>query len=129
MDPREEQAQRLFWEIELLRSQNAERAVLPRLRKMAELHQERAWELLSARDPDGWTDLYAAITAWGEAGLTSKATQLISQGRQVVDQYPDGQKNLNKQLDELRAWLDALPVVPSLSDFDRPLPRIPEFAA
>lgn len=129
MDPREEQAQQLFWEIEMLRREGAERAAVPRLRKMAVLHQERAWELLSKGDPNGWIDLYAAITAWGEAGMKSEASHLITQGRQAVNMLPEGRINLEEQLNELQTWLDALLVVPSLTDFDRPLPPIPEFAA
>ena len=39
-------------------------AALPQLLEMARLHEERACELLQAGDPDGWTDLFAAVTAW-----------------------------------------------------------------
>jgi len=125
MDSRVQEAQRLKWEIDLLHQQGADRTALPLRRKMAELHEDRAKELLSARDPDGWIDLYAAITAWGKAGMKGDAYRLITQGRQTISSFTEGRKNLEEALGELQDWLDALPVVPSLRDFDRPLPHVP----
>ena len=109
----------------MLRQQNAEIMALPRLRKMARLHEERAWELLSAGDPDGWIDLLAAVTAWGSAGMKLEAGQLIANGRQLVDAFPDGKSNLERQLDDINAWLDGLASAPAPVDFESPLPRHP----
>ena len=89
---------------------------------MAELHEQRAQDLLSAHDPDGWIDLFAAITAWGEAGMKGDAIRLIAHGRQTVSLFPEGRKNLEEALGELQDWLDVLPGAPPLKDFDRSFP-------
>jgi hypothetical protein len=122
MDSRVQETQRLMWEIELLCNQGADRTAEPLRRKMAELHEQRAQDLLSAHDPDGWIDLFAAITAWGEAGMKGDAIRLIAHGRQTVGLFPEGRKNLEEALDELQDWLDVLPGVPPLKDFDRSFP-------
>jgi len=129
MDPRIEEAQRLYWEIEQLRQRDAKRAIPPKLHQMARLHEERADELLRARDPDGWIDLYAAITAWGEAGSSGDAKRLIQIGLGFAASFPDGRNNVEQQLEELKNWLPSIKVLPSLRDFDRKLPPTPDVAA
>jgi hypothetical protein len=117
MDLRVKEAQRLYWEIEQLRQHGAKRAALPKLHQIARLHEERAIELLCARDPDGWIDLYSAISAWGEAGAHSDAVGLIHRGFKFAALFPSGQKNIEQQLQELRSWLTSIKVLPSLRDF------------
>jgi hypothetical protein len=124
MDPRVEKAQQLFWEISVLRQQGAQRATLQKLTRMSRLHEERALELLSSSNADGWTDLYAAITAWGEAGARSEADRLLHKGREMAAWFRPGQENIEKELDQLEAWLDSLRVVPSLWEFDQSLPPL-----
>ncbi len=117
MDQRIEQAQRLFWEIERLREQGACRMVNRKLIEMAKLHEERARELLSQRNPDGWIDWYAAVTARAEAGGLREAFGLIQEGRGLSTLFPNGQENIEGQLKELDAWIDTLqatiPGIPS----------------
>jgi hypothetical protein len=129
MDARVEQAQRLFWEISLLRQYGAARAALPKLTEMARLHEKRAIELLDQADSDGWIDFYAAITAWGEAGQKADADRLLQEGHRRAIQFPYGRENIDQQLNALRAWLNDLRVLPSLRDFARPLPTLPVHAA
>ncbi len=127
MDLRVEKAQRLLWEIEALKSlqhQRATRAVLPQLREMAALHRERALELLPSGDAEGWTDLFAAVTAWGEAGARSEAEQLLETGRQLARSFSQGQENIVQQLNDLEAWLDEFRVVPSLGEFGAVVPLV-----
>ncbi len=53
-DWREQEAQRLFWEVEALRGLRAsQQAIAPKLTRMARLHEERARELLGRQDADG----------------------------------------------------------------------------
>jgi hypothetical protein len=91
---------------------------------MAGLHRDRALELLRSGDADGWPDLYAAITAWGEGGARSEANQLLHLGRQLARSFPAGEPNILKQLEELEVWLDSLHVVPSLGEFAIALPPV-----
>ena len=129
MDRRIEQAQQLFWEVGRLRDEGLHRAALPRLVKMAGLHEERALELLGNRAADGWADLYAAITAWGEAGHRGDAERLVAVGRRRSALFGEGSQNILCQLDDLAVWLDSLHIVPSLGDFARPLPAMAPEAA
>ncbi len=129
MDLEINHAQQLFWEISRLRDQGIHRLAARKLGEMAQIHEERALRLLQDREPDGWPDLYAAITAWGEAGRKSDAHRLIAEGRRLCASFPNGQENINCQLNELDDWLDSVRVVPSLSDFARPLPAIAVEAA
>jgi hypothetical protein len=131
MDPRVEQTQRLFWEIEHLRPQGACRLVTRKLIAMAHLHEERGRELLTHRDPDGWTDWYAAITAWAKAGSMDEARRLVREGCRLAGLFADGQDNVLRQLEELDAWIDSrvAKVVPALMDFARSLPTFPVEAA
>lgn len=129
MDTRVERTQQLFWETQELRRRGAERAAVPRFREMAQLYEARANDLLVANDPDGWIDLYAAITAWAEAGARTDADRLISVGRRLAVKFSSGQCEIQQQLDDLACWLDSLRVVPSLGDFSRPVPEFPVTAA
>lgn len=129
MDKRIEHAQQLFWEIGRLRDVGSHGVAVRKLVQMARIHEELALELLQSREPDGWTDLYAAITAWGEAGHKSDAQRLIFEGRRLSASLADGGENIERQLDELGGWLASLRVVPSLGDFARSLPPIPAEAA
>jgi hypothetical protein len=129
MDHRVNQAQQLFWEIGRLHEQGLHRLAVRKLAQMAKIHEERALQLLQDREPDGWADLYAAITAWGEAGHKSDAHRLIVQGQALSALFSEGRVNIERQLIELEEWLELLRVVPSLSDFARALPAIPVEAA
>jgi hypothetical protein len=129
MDPQVKQAQQLFWEIGRLREQGMHRLAVRKLAQMARIHEELARRLLQEREPDGWADLYAAVTAWGETGRKHDAHRLILEGRRLSALFPSGSENIERQLNELEDWLESLRVVPSLSDFDRPLPAIPVEAA
>ncbi len=125
MDERVERAQRLFWEISRLREAGATRLAAHKLAEMAQLHEDRAIELLEASRPDGWVDIYSAITAYGDSGRRQDAERLIKRGRTLADLFASGKENVVSQLNELAAWLDTLHVVPSLGDFARALPRYP----
>lgn len=131
MDPRIEETQRLFWEVKYLRGRGACRLVTRKLIDMAHLYEARGRELLTRRDPDGWTDWYAAITAWAEAGSMHEAERLVERGRIFATCFDDGRENIERQLEELDAWLRSLlvKVVPALADFARPLPTFPVEAA
>ena len=131
MDPRVDEAQRLFWEIEYLREQGACRLVTRKLIDMAHLHEARGQELLTRCDFDGWTDWFAAITAWAEAGSTHEAERLLERGRRFAKALEDGKEIVERQLDELEAWIGSLvvKVVPALGDFARSLPAFPAEAA
>ena len=131
MDPRVDETQRLFWEVKYLRKQGACRLVTRKLIDMAYLHEARGRELLMRRDFDGWTDWFAAITAWAEAGSTHEAERLLEQGRRFATLLENGRGNIERQLDELDAWIGSLvvKVVPALADFARSLPTFPVEAA
>ena len=91
-DVRVKAAQDLFWQIEALRALGAPHsAIVSRLDEMARLHEERARELLGQQNVDGWTDLFAAITALGEAGSELRATRLLRWGEQEAHQVDGGQ--------------------------------------
>ena len=131
MDPRVDETQRLFWEVKYLREQGACWLVTRKLIDMAHLHEARGRELLMRCDFDGWTDWFAAITAWAEAGSTHEAKRLLEQGRRFAASLEDGRGNVERQLDELDAWIGSLvvKVVPALADFARSLPTFPVEAA
>ena len=124
MDPRVQEAQELFWQVATLRTlaQPPHRVIAATLHRMARLHEERAKDLLGRQNVDGWIDLFAAITAWGEAGSDGAARSLLSFGRQAAQQS-EGRDSLLAELDSLDRWLAGLVVVPALQDFARPLPR------
>lgn len=129
-DPRVVRAQALHWEIEALRQLGAHHAALNvKHREAAGLLEERAREVLGQRDALGWTDLFAAVTHWAEAGERRRAEALLRFGESCVGDFPDGADSLRNELDELRAWLKGLAVVPSLSEFARDLPPVPRMAA
>jgi hypothetical protein len=126
-DNRVVEAQALFFVIDDLRLRGAESAAVPLLRRMARLHEDRARELLgqSKRDPDGWPELYAAITAAAEAGNKNWALDMIQYGRDVARNVQLGGDEIAAELERLKAWLETLHVVPSLGELDRPIPPIP----
>jgi hypothetical protein len=114
MDPRVERAQQLFWEIEAVRKKGVYPAALPQLLEMAWLHEDRARELLQAGDPDGWTDLFAAVTARGEARQRAEADRLLTAGREFAASLNQDGANAVEELRQLKAWLDSLPPPPSV---------------
>lgn len=95
---------------------------------MARLHEERARELLGRQDADGWIDLFAAITAWGEAGSEPRARLLLQLGEQAARDL-EGGDTLLEEIDRLERWLGTLCVVPALEDFARRLPPFKRDAA
>jgi hypothetical protein len=112
MDPRVERAQQLFWEIEALRKKGGGAAMLPQLVEMARLHEERARELLQTGDPEGWPDLFAAVTAWGEARRRSDADRALAAGRGFAPSLGDEKAGVENELRRLEEWLDSLPAAP-----------------
>ena len=122
LDARATRAQQLHWEVEKLRSQGLDGAVVGKLLELAHLYEERARELLAARDTDGWIDLYAAITVRAEAGSRLEAYRLIRFGRDSASQLSSGRENVIEELGRLEEWVTGLKVVPSLSDFAREVP-------
>ena len=130
IDSRIAQAQELHWRIQALRIHGAHSATLRAWnRDAARLYEERARELLENGDVLGWTDLFAAITHWGEAGEESAAMDLLALGHRTAGALPhDAASPIRAQLDELRAWLRSLNVVPSLAGYARRLPPLPKAA-
>ena len=93
--------------------------LLPQLLEMARLHEERARELLQAGDPDGWTDLFAAVTARGEARQRAEADRLLTAGREFAASLHQDEANVVEELSQLKEWLDLLPPAPSVPTPDR----------
>ena len=130
MDPRIEEAQRLFWEIETFaRAGVPHRALVTRMRDAARLHAEVATSRLDAGDLRGWIDLFAAITWWGQAGEKREAQRALEEGQTRASALQAGAEEILRELDELRRWLAKHPVVPSLADFAVTLPPPPDRAA
>lgn len=128
-DLRVKEAQQIFWQIAMLRSLGApHKAIASKLDRMALLHEARAKELLNRQDADGWTDLFAAITAWGEAGSEPPARYLLRFGADIAERF-DGRDLLLSELGRLESWLKGLQVMPALQDFARRLPRFEREAA
>ncbi len=128
-DARAQEAQELFWQVETLRSLRvSHRAIAPKLVRMAQLHEDRARELLNQQCSAGWIDLFAAITAWGEAGREPCARDLLLFGTQLAQGF-DGRDSLLDELGHLKSWLTGLRVVPALEDFARRLPPFQREAA
>jgi hypothetical protein len=122
MDQRAEAAQRLFWEIEALRRLGVpHKAIVPRLAEMAELHEARGRELLDGVDPDGWIDLLAAITAWGEAGYHNRAYSLLQWAKEASAHF-EGTASLLEEIRNMEKWLAELPVLPTLAEFAQATP-------
>jgi hypothetical protein len=107
VDPRVEQAQTLFWEIEALRRNGRIEEASPKLLAMALLHEQRSIELLEARDADGWVDLFAAVTAFADAGHVDRAARLLLQGRELLEGFRVGRSAVLSELQEMEAWLRA----------------------
>jgi hypothetical protein len=124
-DPRVVRAQTLHWEIVFLRQLGAHHAAInEKRREAARLLEERARELLARQEALGWTDLFAAITYWGEAGERQRAANLLAFGEQRCRDSENGAPRLRQELAELRAWLAGLRVVPSLRGFARGVPQL-----
>jgi hypothetical protein len=107
VDPRVEQAQTLFWEIEALRRDGRMNEASPRLQAMALLHEQRAIELLEARDAEGWVDLFAAVTAFADAGLVDRAARLLLHGRELLERFKAGRSAVLSELQATEEWLRA----------------------
>lgn len=105
-DDRVERAQKLYWEVEALRRLEAGRkSIAPKLLEMAGLHEELGRELLVNRSAEGWTDLFAAVTAWAEAGRSERATNLLDWSRTQVPNFA-GRENLNAEIDHMASWVE-----------------------
>ena len=115
MDPRVERTQQLYWEVEAFRQKGVYPAALPQLLEMARLHEERARELLQAGDPAGWTDLFAAVTAWGEARRRIDADRVLTAGHGFAASLGPNKANVEKELRQLETWLNSLPPVPAVA--------------
>lgn len=123
IDARIQEAQQLFWQVETLRSlEVSPKAIISKLDRMAQLHEELARDLLGRAVSAGWIDLFASVTAWGEAGKEQRARRLLGFGKQAAQAF-EGQETLLEELGRLESWLSGLRVVPALEDFARPLPR------
>lgn len=106
MSDRAERAQKLYWEVEALRALRAERkSVVPKLIEMGELHESLGRELLPQGRHNGWIDLFAAVTAWAEAGRFERATSLLDWSLREVPRF-DGTENLQREIARMRAWVD-----------------------
>jgi hypothetical protein len=125
MDPRARRAQQLYWEVEELRRHNAAAAALAKTMEMARLHEALSIELLEQRNPDGWPDLFAAVTAWADAGRKGTALGLIRRGQRWTEGLVEGRDNVLAELESLRRWVNALVVVPSLLDLGQQVPLDP----
>lgn len=130
IDPRIAEAQELHWRIHALREFGAHSATLRAWnRDAARIYEARARELLHSGDAHGWTDLFAAITHWGQAGDEGASTSLLELGDQVTATLSgDAADAIRAQLDDLRLWLRSLSVVPSLASYARSLPPLPKAA-
>jgi hypothetical protein len=78
MDLRVERARELYW-----RSYGTGNRPQPAysrdLVEMAQLHEDVAKDRLGRDDGRGWIDLYAAVTAFGDAGRVDDVRRLISE--------------------------------------------------
>ena len=102
MDPRIERAQQLYWEITRLTDLGAYRMRRSKLIEMAQMHEERALELLEEGDPDGWVDLFAAITAWAKAGCREDVGRLVAAGRSAASQSGSGEATIHRAIGRTR---------------------------
>src|SRR5262249_5141422 len=116
-DERVTEAQQLFWQIETLRTLGVppnDVVVIAKLHQMARLHEERAKDLLGRQDADGWTDLFAAITALGEAGEEAEARALLRFGMQAAQhEDDDGREAILSELGDLESWLNKIRSMPA----------------
>lgn len=53
----------------------------------------------------GWTDLFAAVTAWAEADRFERATNLLDWSRAQVPKFA-GRENLNVEIDHMASWVE-----------------------
>jgi hypothetical protein len=112
MDPRAKEAQSLFWELaDPLGQLDAPERIRKRVR-MAELHESLGRELLRRGDLDGWIDIFAGITAWGKAGRVDESLRMIAEGRGLARSFPEQERGLLKELDNLESWLKELSEAP-----------------
>jgi hypothetical protein len=79
---------------------------LNELLEMAQLHEDIARDRLGRDDASGWIDLYAAVTAWGDAGRLRHARSLISEARQWAGRFPAMHHDIKRELLEHDRWLD-----------------------
>jgi len=97
-------AQAIFWECEKLRNDLAKK-----LREMARLHADLAYEMIGRGNPDGFIDLHAAIAAYGEAQDFAEAERLIAEGdRQAKTFSGRAYKHLQSELDRAAIWIRTL---------------------
>jgi hypothetical protein len=105
MDPRAEEAQRLYWELaDPLRPPAPSDRIRKQVR-MAQLHESMARESIGRGKFGGWVDVFAGITAWSDADRPEEAHRLIEEGRRWAGSFPDQEQGLLKELDDLEAWL------------------------
>jgi hypothetical protein len=129
-DTRAERAQELFWRIADLRDRGlGGTPILVMLREMARLHEDRARELLNREDLGGWTDLFAAVTAWAEAGEARRVRSLLDLGYDQASRVSDGRDAIETELRGLAEWSKRLSVPPALSELAQPTPPLPKLAA
>ncbi|MGC8642939.1 MAG: hypothetical protein ACP5XB_24035 [Isosphaeraceae bacterium] len=105
MDSRVLEAQSLYWQVHggaNLSSELREATLI----RMAQLHEEIAQERLDQDDSLGWSDFYAAVTAWGEADRLQEARSLVHLGIQRAGAFPAIRSEIIHELDEQRRWLD-----------------------
>jgi hypothetical protein len=105
MDSRALEAQSLYWQV------HGGTSLSPELReatliKMAQLHEEIAQERLAQNDSLGWSDFYAAVTAWGEADRFQEARSLVHLGIQRAGAFPAVHPQVIHELEALGHWLD-----------------------
>jgi len=124
MDRRIARAQRLHWEIEALLRLGVHGAGLrAKRREAAALHEELACERIAQDDLLGWTDLFAAITYWAEAGHSLHAFELLQFGTHIAIGA------VVSELEALRTWMTEIAVIPTLGEFATALPALPEAVA
>lgn len=131
MDPRAEEAQALLWRAEALKRLGAGRKAQQALLEMARLHEELAFDRLGRGDPGGWIDLYAAVSAFGQAGERLQAERSMLRARELASQLPDrdAREGVTRELDAHARWLDELRVLPGLAELARRIPSPPPLDA
>ena len=131
MDPRAEEVQALLWRTEALKRLGAGRKAQQALAEMARLHEELAFDRLGRGDPDGWIDLYAAVSAFGEAGERLQAQRCMLRARELASQLLDRdvREGVTRELDAHTHWLNELRVLPGLAELARPIASPPPLDA
>jgi len=125
-----DRTQFIYWQIETLEHLGAMRRAYALEVEAANLHEQRSKRLLVTNDPNGWIDLFAAVTYWGKSGHHVHAHRLLSEAEQAATGLVDGRDNLTTEISRLQSWLRSLNVVPALSDLAvQSLPAMPRMAA